>query len=125
MTDLTVIVPLYNTEKYIEQCLTSILNQSFRDIEVIIVDDGSTDSGVAICEAIATGDDRVKIIHQENRGLSMARYAGLVASRTHYVTFVDADDFILEKSYIMAVEAMQKNVDMISFEICRYYDENN
>ena len=125
MPKLTVIVPLYNTEKYIEECIKSIQKQSLNDIEIIIVDDGSEDHGLQICYDLAKNDSRVRIVHQENRGLAGARFTGLKNSKTEYVTFVDADDFILEQSYIYADEYMDRGIDMIFFEICRYFDEYN
>lgn len=125
MTNLTVIIPLYNTEQYIEQCLNSVLQQSLKNIEIIVVDDGSTDQSAKICEQFEKNDQRVRVIHQENKGLSGARYAGLKACRTKYVTFVDADDFILEESYVYASAYMEQGIDMIFFEIARYFDEHN
>lgn len=124
MALLSIIVPLFNQENYIEQCISSIQNQSLHDIEIIIVDDGSTDGGALICENMARNDSRITVIHQENRGLSLARYTGIKKSRTKYITFVDADDFILEDSYSHAIEYMNKDIDMIFFEISRFFDEN-
>lgn len=123
MSLLTVIVPLYNNEKYIRQCLDSICNQSYRDISIIVVDDGSTDGSGLIADEIAENDDRIRVIHQENKGLAEARFCGLRKCLTEYSTFVDSDDFILNNSYEYAVEFMEKNIDMIHFEISRYYDD--
>ena len=125
MKKLTVVIPLYNQQQYIEQCLKSVLNQNFKDIEVLVIDDGSTDDSFAICNRIAQSDHRVRIIHQENKGLSETRKTGIINCNTEYITFVDADDFILENAYEYALEAMEKNIDMIFFEIARYYDKNN
>lgn len=122
---LTVIVPVYNQEKFIEQCVRSVQSQSYKDIEIILVDDGSTDNSFKICNDISVNDSKVTVIHQENKGLAGARYTGLKACKTKYVTFIDADDFILEEAYINAVEYMSENIDMIFFEIARYYDEHN
>lgn len=125
MTNLTVIIPLYNTEQYIEQCLKTIVQQSLKNIEIIVVDDGSTDQSAKICEQFEQNDQRIRVIHQENKGASGARYAGLKACRTKYVTFVDSDDFILEESYVYASAYMERGIDMIFFEIARYFDEHN
>jgi glycosyltransferase involved in cell wall biosynthesis len=125
MAELSVIVPLCNTEKYISQCLSSILNQTFSDIEVIVVDDGSTDRSGAICDEYAKVDKRVKVIHQQNQGVIRARYNGLRLSTSRYVVFVDSDDFLNKEAYIYAVSAMQCGVDAVLFGINRYYDENN
>lgn len=122
--NLTIVIPLYNQEKYIKQCLESILSQKNIDIFVIVVNDGSTDNSLTICEEIAAKDRRVKIVSQENHGLAAARFTGINHTTTKYVTFVDADDFILENAYDKAVEYMRQDVDMIFFEISRYYDEH-
>lgn len=125
MVNLTVIVPLYNMEQYVEQCIMSIMNQTKQDIVILIVDDGSTDQSIDICKRLALTDRRIQILHQENGGLSMARYAGLKECKTEYVTFVDSDDFILKDAYEIADDAMQRHTDMILFEIARYYGEHN
>lgn len=125
MNQLTVVVPLYNQEKYIKQCLESILNQTKYDMEVLVIDDGSTDNSYEICRAISQKDDRVQIIRQENKGLLGARRTGVWKCNTEYITFVDADDFILTDAYAYAQEAMDAHIDMIFFEIARYYDEGH
>ena len=96
---LSVIVPVYNIELYIGQCLESIIRQTYRDIEIIAVDDGSTDRSGRICDLYASKDARIKVIHKENRGLVSARKAGLDASSGAYIANVDGDDW-LEKDYL-------------------------
>lgn len=125
MSLLTVIVPLYNNEKYIRQCLDSICNQSYRDISIIVVDDGSTDEGGFIADEVAKNDNRIIVIHQENKGLAEARFCGLNKCQTEYSTFVDSDDFILNNSYEYAVESMESGIDMIFFEISRYFSDKH
>lgn len=125
MNKLTVVVPLYNKERYIRQCLESILNQTYHDIEVLVIDDGSTDNSYEICRAVSEQDARVRIIRQENKGAFEARRMGAQKCNTEYITFVDADDFILPDAYAYAEKAMEDNIDMIFFEIARYYDEDN
>lgn len=120
---ISVIVPVYNTEKYLVQCIESILNQTLKEIEVILVDDGSTDKSGRICNEYAQKDYRVKVIHQDNRGLMAARYRGVMESTCNYITFVDADDFVSCISYELAAESMGKGIDLIIFGITRYYDE--
>ena len=122
---LTVIVPLYNQEKYIKQCIESIMYQSYKNIDILIVDDGSTDNSYEICKKLAEQDKRIYIIQQENKGLSGARKTGIEYAGTDYVTFVDADDFIMPNAYAFAEEAMEKDIDMIFFEISRYFDDDN
>jgi glycosyltransferase involved in cell wall biosynthesis len=94
-----VIVPVYKTEKYLHHCVDSILTQSFSDLELILVDDGSPDACGAICDEYAAKDSRVRVIHQENGGLSAARNAGLDVASGQYVGFVDGDDYIHKDMY--------------------------
>lgn len=91
---ISVIVPVYNVEKYVGRCLTSIINQSYTNLEIIVVNDGSTDNSLSVCEEYAAKDSRIKLITQENRGLSGARNMGLRHYTGEYVTFVDSDDWI-------------------------------
>ena len=94
----SIIVPVYNVEKYLCECIDSILTQSFTDYELILVDDGSPDNCPAMCDSFASDDKRVKVIHKENGGLSDARNAGIKAAVGQYVMFVDSDDYIEEGS---------------------------
>ena len=91
---LSVIVPVYNVEKYLSRCIDSILSQTFTDFELILVDDGSPDNCGSICDEYAKKDKRIIVIHQQNRGVSSARNKGLDIARGEYVTFVDSDDQI-------------------------------
>jgi len=95
MDDLiSVIVPVYNVERYLPQCLDSVMNQTYRNVEIILVDDGSTDRSGGICDEYQRKDRRIAVIHKENGGLSDARNAGLNAARGRYFFFLDSDDFI-------------------------------
>ncbi|MBR5112832.1 MAG: glycosyltransferase family 2 protein [Clostridia bacterium] len=91
---ISVIVPIYNVEQYIIECLDSIVNQSYKKLEIILVDDGSPDNCGKICDEYAKKDSRIKVIHQENGGLSAARNAGLDVATGEYIGFVDSDDYI-------------------------------
>ena len=91
---VSIIVPIYNAEKYLEKCVESILNQTYRDYEVLLVDDGSTDRSVAICDQYASVDARIHVMHQENSGIISARQAGFRASSGEWILFVDSDDWI-------------------------------
>lgn len=91
---LSLIVPVYNVEKYINDCLTSIINQSFEDYEVVLVDDGSTDTSGYIADTYAQKDERISVIHKENGGLSSARNAGIQACTGEYLFFIDSDDIL-------------------------------
>ena len=91
---ISVIVPVYRVEEYLERCVKSILSQTYKNLEVILVDDGSPDQCPAICDACAEKDVRVKVIHKENKGLSGARNAGIDAASGEYLAFVDSDDYV-------------------------------
>lgn len=103
---ISVIIPVYNVEKYLEQCVNSVIKQSFDNIEVILVDDGSPDSCPAICDKYAELDKRVSVIHKENGGLSDARNAGINAAVGKYLLFIDSDDFIAEGSFEKIAETV-------------------
>ena len=108
-TAISVIVPVYRVEKYLPACIDSILNQTFTDFELILVDDGSPDRCPEICDETAKRDARVRVIHQANQGLSAARNAGIEAARGAWLSFVDSDDFLapdfLETLHDAAVRA--------------------
>lgn len=93
MTKISVIVPVYNCEKYITRCLDSILSQTFQNFECIVVDDGSTDGSSTICDKYAEQDARFTVIHQKNGGVSAARNAGIDACKGEWLAFVDSDDW--------------------------------
>ena len=99
MPAISVIVPVYQKEKYLSKCIESILGQSFSDLEVILIDDGSSDRSGEICDEYAATDGRVIVIHQKNQGVSAARNAGLRIAKGEYLAFVDADDWILPETY--------------------------
>lgn len=101
---ISIIVPVYNVAQYLRACINSIINQTYRDIEIILIDDGSTDNSGDICEEYRRSDERVIVIHQKNAGLSVARNVGIKRSTGTYITFIDSDDYIspdyIEKLYI-------------------------
>ena len=92
---VSIIVPVYRVEKYLSNCVESILNQTYRDFELILVDDGSPDQCPQLCDRWAEQDGRIRVIHKKNGGLSDARNVGIEAARGEYITFVDSDDFLL------------------------------
>jgi len=113
METISVIIPVYNVERYIDKCLRSVLDQSYKQLEVIIVDDGSTDNCPDICDNYAATDRRVKVIHQQNRGVSAARNAGIKRAGGNLITFVDADDNIALDMLRLLHETMtQYNADV-------------
>ena len=105
---ISIIVPIYNVEKYLSKCVDSILNQQYYDLEVILVDDGSTDHSGEIAESYKEKDERVIVIHKNNGGLSSARNAGLDVVHGDYVGFVDSDDWIEPNMYADMMNAMCK-----------------
>ena len=109
MPIISIIVPVYNSENRLKSCIDSILNQTFRDFELILVNDGSKDSSGKICEDYAEKDTRVKVIHQSNMGVSEARNTGLKYSVGTYIGFVDSDDYIDKKMYETLYNLMIKN----------------
>lgn len=114
MVKLSIIVPVYNVEKYLRECIHSILNQKFQDFELILVNDGSTDSSRLICDEYSKKDTRIKVIHKENGGLSSARNAGIDIANGIYLSFVDSDDWINENMYIdMLEKAYTNNANII------------
>ena len=99
MNKLTIIVPVYKVERYIEKCIDSILSQDYKDMEVLLIDDGSPDKCPLICDRFAKTDCRVRVIHQKNAGLAEARNVGIRESSTEYIGFVDGDDYISYNMY--------------------------
>lgn len=109
MSKVTVIVPIYKVEKELPRCLNSIINQTYKNLEIILVDDGSPDKCGEICENYAKGDSRIKVIHKKNGGLSSARNAGLEIASGEYVCFIDSDDYIAENFVEELYTASDKN----------------
>lgn len=91
---VSVIIPIYNIELYVRECVESVLAQSYRELEIILVDDGSTDSCPQLCDAFLTRDDRIRVIHRQNGGLSAARNSGIKAATGEYLVFLDGDDYL-------------------------------
>ena len=120
---ISVIIPVYNVEPYLEKCLDSVINQTYHNLEIIIVDDGSTDHCPAICDKYAGKDQRIIVIHQENGGLSSARNAGLNIAKGEYIAFVDSDDWLELDIYQVLIHAAgNTDADMIVCDAyyCKY-----
>lgn len=113
MPMVSIIVPVYNVEAYVQRCIDSILAQTYRDIEVIIIDDGSTDDSGLICDKYLLNDNRVRVIHQNNKGVSEARNKGIECASGNFLMFVDSDDFIATNCVeIMTVAVQQYDADI-------------
>lgn len=116
---ISVIVPVYNVEMYLKKSVDSILNQTYKNLEIILVDDGGTDGCPDICDGYKEQDNRVQVIHKENGGLSDARNAGLVVARGEYIAFVDSDDYLKPNMYellVNALEAADADIAVCNFE---------
>lgn len=121
---VSIIIPIYNVEKYLEQCLYSVVNQKYRNIEIICVDDGSLDNSIDILNDFNSNDDRVKIIRQENGGLSKARNTGIDASSGLYLYFLDSDDWMdLNAIYNLINAALEYKVSVISGSVVCYNED--
>lgn len=119
---LSVIIPCYNGEKYIEKCINSIKKQSYHNLEILIIDDGSTDKSLHICNNIAKTDIRVKVVHQENKGLPATRKIGIDIASGEYITFVDVDDWIHPQMYEFMMKGMiSENADIAQCGVCNAY----
>jgi glycosyltransferase involved in cell wall biosynthesis len=122
----SVIVPIYKVEKYLPQCIESILAQTHKDFELILVDDGSPDSCSAICDSYKAKDSRIKVIHKENGGLVSARKAGLEIASGDYICFVDGDDFILDNMLEVINSVIEREkCDILCAGYSKYYDEEH
>ncbi|MGM0215625.1 glycosyltransferase family 2 protein [Enterococcus sp. AZ109] len=123
MCEISIIVPVYNVEKYLHKCVDSILEQTFTDFELILVDDGSPDGSGAICDEYAKKDARVKVIHKENGGLSDARNAGIDIAQGKYLGFIDSDDYIEKDMYeLLYNNIINENADLSICGVYHVYD---
>ena len=113
----SVVIPVYNVDKYLEECVNSVLSQSYDNIEVIIVDDGSTDSSPKLCDKISNRDNRVKVIHKKNGGLSSARNCGILEAQGDYLIFLDSDDYWKDLSLLETINRCisENKVDLLCF----------
>lgn len=123
---VSVIVPIYNVEKYLDVCISSIVNQSYQKLEILLIDDGSTDNSPVICEDWGKKDNRIKVIHKKNGGLSDARNAGLNCAMGDWILFVDSDDFISLDLVKIAIKTAHKNhSDLVAFDYLKVGEECN
>ena len=117
----SVVIPVYNVEKYLGECVDSVLSQSFGDFELILVDDGSKDTSGSICDEYASRDGRIKVIHKENGGQSTARNRGIEAANGEFAIFLDSDDLFCDKNFLSDVYNAAKDNDIVVFRYCKYY----
>lgn len=118
---ISIIVPVFNSEKYLSKCIESITNQTLKDIEIILINDGSKDNSLLICNKYATKDNRIKVLDKQNGGVSSARNLGIENTKGEYIVFVDADDFIhMDMCRLLYDTLMENNVDLVA---CGYYEQ--
>lgn len=127
MTFFSIIVPVYKVEKYLDQCIQSILSQTYKNYELILVDDGSPDNCPRICDNYAANDTRVKVIHKSNGGLSEARNFGLAKANGKFIIFLDSDDFWCSKNNLKNIydKLIKENVDILILGKKKYYQNSN
>ena len=123
---VSIIVPVYNVEKYLRECVDSILAQTYRNLEVLLIDDGSPDRSGAICDEYAAADPRVRVIHQANAGAATARNTGLNIAAGELISFIDSDDFIAENMIeIMTDHICREQADLVICNVAPCYDRNS
>lgn len=120
---ISVIVPIYNVEDYLDRCVDSIINQTYKNLEIILVDDGSPDNCPQMCDDYAKKDSRIKVVHKENGGLSDARNAGMKVATGEYVSFIDSDDYISLDFYEILLQTMIDNdSDIVECGVVKFYE---
>lgn len=123
---LSIIIPVYNVEAYLRECVDSVINQTYKNLEIILVDDGSTDSSGDICDEYIEKDERITVIHQKNSGLSQARNKGLAESGGDYIYFLDSDDYIGANALEKLLSIAEKdNSDIVFFDAVSFADTND
>lgn len=111
---ISIIIPVYNVEKYLNRCIESVVNQSFKELEIILVDDGSPDNCPQMCDDWATKDSRIKVVHKKNEGLGLARNTGMQHATGEYIAFIDSDDYVDLNMYeILYSKAVSRNADIV------------
>ena len=121
-TLITVIVACYNVEKYVARCIESIMSQTYKNLEILLIDDGARDNTGAICDHYATLDSRITVVHQNNCGLAMARNEGISRAHGEYIAFVDADDFLEDRMYEYMLYAIRKTGAELA--VSRYFEDD-
>ncbi len=123
MPKISVIVPVYNVEKYLSRCIDSILNQSYADFELLLINDGSTDNSASICNEYEKKDSRIRVFHKENGGVSTARNLGIENAKGRWICFIDSDDWI-EKEYFNAFNVDSFSINTLKIQLYKQYNEN-
>lgn len=122
---ISVIVPIYNVEKYLARCVDSIVNQTYKNLEIILVNDGSPDLCHQMCDDYAEKDSRIKVVHKKNGGLSDARNAGMAVAKGEYISFIDSDDYVSDDFFECLLDVMNKeNSDIAECSVVKLYEDN-
>lgn len=122
---VTVVIPVYNVEKYLERCIKSVIGQTYKKLEVILIDDGSFDSSGIICDEWSKRDNRIRVFHQANCGLAAVRNKGIELATGDYIAFVDSDDWILSDTYEYMLNLMYHyDADIVDISICETFNDN-
>lgn len=122
---ISVIIPVYNVENYVVNCVKSVCNQTYTNLEIILVDDGSTDKSGSICEQLSSQDDRIRVIHKKNGGLSDARNAGILISSGEYITFIDSDDIVSNEIISYLYSLIRRNSSEIAICDPAHFSKKN
>ena len=123
---ISIIVPIYNIEKYISKCIDSVLAQTYKDWELILVDDGSTDNSGKICDEYALKDSRIKVIHKKNEGVTATRNRGVKEAKGEFLFFIDGDDYITENTLELFINKQKENdADLVRGSHCEIYEDGN
>lgn len=123
---ISVIVPIYNVEKYLARCVDSIVNQTYKNLEIILVDDGSPDRCPKMCDDYAEKDSRIKVVHKKNGGLSDARNAGMAVATGEYISFIDSDDYVSDDFFECLLDVMNKeNSDIAECSVVKLYEDGH
>lgn len=122
---ISVVIPVYNVEQYLKECIDSVLCQTYKNFEVILVDDGSTDNSPQICDEYVNKDGRIRVIHRKNGGVSVARNTGLDEAKGEYVYFLDSDDYIVDETFEKLINCAKENKANLVFFEAKTINENN
>ncbi len=120
----SIIIPVYNVERYLKDCIQSVLKQKYKDYEIILVDDGSSDNSSQICDNYVNSYKNIHVIHQENQGLSAARNRGITLAKGEYIIFLDSDDVIADEECFTIMSNLASDVDLITFNMYTFFDGN-
>ena len=113
---LSIIIPIYNSEKYLRDCLASVIDQTYKDLEIILVDNNSTDNSLKICKEYAAKDNRIRLMQERKKGAAAARNLGIKAAKGDFITFADSDDYLREDAYEILLNRIKKsNCDIMCY----------